>query len=119
MGRSSGLHPAEPQVISYPGFISPSDCGRLGSVGGRAWVFSSGKGIDGVGKSDSIVVVETGERIAGEGDAGEERRSAAEGADVEEVRQPRAPLVPGRPASMLLHAPKKVASHGLLNTFIA
>ena len=38
-----------------------------------------------------------GESIVGEGDAGEGRRSAAEGTDVEEVRQLRAPLVPGRP----------------------
>ena len=47
---------------------------------------SLGEGIDKVGES-----------IAGDNDAGEERRSAAEGTDVEEVRQPRAPLVPGRP----------------------
>ena len=87
MDQGSGFHLAEPQVISQPAFISPSDCGRLGPVGGRAGVFSWGEGIDKVGES-----------IAGDGDAGEERRSAADGTDVEEVRQLRAPLVPGRPA---------------------
>ena len=87
MDHESGLYPAKLQVISQPAFVSPSGCGRLGPVGGRAGVFSSGEGIDKVGES-----------IAGDSDAGEERRSAAEeGTDVEEVRQPRAPLVIGRP----------------------
>ena len=86
MDQSSCFHPAEPQVISQPAFVSPSDCGLLGPVVGRAGVFSSGEGIDKVGES-----------IADDSDAGEERRSAAEGTDVEEVRQQIAPLVPGRP----------------------
>ena len=73
-------------MISHPALINPSYFGRLGPVGGRTGVVSSGEGIDRVGGS-----------IAGDGDAGEERRSAAKGTDVEEVHQPRAPLVPGRP----------------------
>ena len=62
MDQESGINPAEPQVISQPAFISPSDCGRLGPVGGRTGVFSSVEGIDKVGES-----------IAGDSDAGEER----------------------------------------------
>ena len=81
MDQESGLHPAEPRVISQPAFISPSDCGRLGPVGGRAGVFSSGEGID-----------EVRESTAGDSGAGEDRRSAAECADVEEVRQPKTHL---------------------------
>ena len=74
------------RIRASPG-ICPSDCGRLGPVVGCAWVFGSGEGIDKMGES-----------IAGDGDAREERRSTAEGTDLEEVRWPKAPLVLGRPA---------------------
>ena len=49
-----------------------------------------GQGIDGVGSSDAPVVVETGEGIAADINAGGERRSAAGGTDIYEVLQPEA-----------------------------